>query len=191
MKQEDRVDLKWFLLACKEPRRPKGLEEPREERQAAPDCQEANLSELSNSSWAYPAIWVWCDQLHASVSAPTWAALSSITLGSKWQLWHGRTSPPPTAISSSFFPHRPWRQARLGNATSCHPEHSFPPGLKSDSSALCGKVVCGKAWGFVVAGDKAASKGRGGGEGRWGLACLPGALAVHSSQCRLWLSAVA
>lgn len=42
------------------------------------------------------------------------AALSSITVGSKWQLWHGRTLPPPTTISSSFFPHRPWQQARLG-----------------------------------------------------------------------------
>lgn len=39
----------------------------------------------------------------------------------------------------------------------------------------------------MVAGDKAASEGKGGGEERWGWA-LPAcfeALGIHSSQCRL------
>lgn len=43
----------------------------------------------------------------------------------------------------------------------------------------------------MVARDKAASEGKGGGEESWGWA-LPacfGALSVHSSQCRLSLSA--
>lgn len=74
--------------------------------------------------------------------------------------------PPPFPLHS--FPTDPGDRPAW-NATSCHPVHSFPPGLKSDSSALCGKVVCGKPWGFVVAGDKTASKGKGCREGKWGL----------------------
>lgn len=45
------------------------------------DHQEASLPGLSNSSSVYPA--VWCDQLRASAAVSAWAALSSITLGSK------------------------------------------------------------------------------------------------------------